>query len=61
MGAVIKHSLSKDKQKEMNHLTHEKLRKKHNGSRIKKEDSRKLKANDVLEISKHCSCSVVFN
>lgn len=27
MGAVIKHFLSKDKQKEMNHLTREKLRK----------------------------------
>lgn len=36
MGTVMKHSLSKHKQKEINKLTHENLRKKHNGGRIKK-------------------------
>ena len=34
--------------------------KKHNGYRIKKEDSQKLNANDILEISKHYSCSIVL-
>lgn len=66
--AVMKQLRSKDKQKERNYPAHAKATKMrtkkhpiHNGSRVKKKENHKLNANDVLEISKHYSCSIAFN